>query len=234
MGFIYKYRPCNEFTKAIFTTGCLHYSHPCDFNDPYDCMFYLNKKKLHIFIERIATDKIRLVPIDMDVLQQIVQNEINDVEVCCFSKDGVQMQMWSHYAKEHKGICLEFEEELLLDRQYCEVREVIYQQEQVINESILPTLPQEEIIKFLYTKHSSWDYEQEVRFFHKPDPIYSNGNYPFNKKALKSVYFGSKCTKDNIEQYIELCKSNGFAHVRFYQMELTQNGDFGLLPRRMN
>ena len=49
MGFIYKYRPCNEFTKAIFTTGCLHYSHPCDFNDPYDCMFYLNKKKLHIF-----------------------------------------------------------------------------------------------------------------------------------------------------------------------------------------
>lgn len=229
MGLIYKYRPCNEYTQAIFTSGCLHYSHPNDFNDPYDCRL-LFEKKPRIYIERIAIDKIRLVPINMDELQKITQEEINDIEICCFSKNGLQMQMWSHYAEEHKGICLEFNEELLLDRRCCDARDVIYQKEQVVNDSMPFTLRNEDIIRFTYTKHSSWAYEQEIRYFHKPDPNYSNGNYPFNKKALKSIYFGSKCTKDNIERYMALCKSNGFDDVKFYKIELTPNRDFSLLP----
>jgi hypothetical protein len=229
MGYLYKYRACNENTESIFTTGSLHYSHPNDFNDPYDCKVFL-KKKLHIYIERIATDKIRLVPIDMNELQETIQDEINDLEVCSFSKDGLQMQMWSHYADSHKGLCLVFDNELLLERQHCDAREVIYQDKQVVNESIFPETPTEDIIRFIYTKKCTWAYEQEVRFIHKPEPEYKNGNYPFNKQALRAIYFGTNCTPQNISKYRKLCHENGFNHVRFYQIKLANSGKYELEP----
>ena len=228
MGLLYKYRTCNENAEAIFTTGCLHYSHPSDFNDPYDCKFLLKKKKQHIYIERVATDKIRLVPIDMNELQKIIQEEINDIEVCSFSKDGLQMQMWSHYADSHKGLCLVFDDELLLERQHCDAREVIYQDEQAENEDIFSETPTEDIIRFIYTKKSSWAYEQEVRFIHRPEPEYNNGNYPYNKQALKAIYFGINCTPDNIIKYQKLCNENGFNHVKFYKIKQVNNGKYEL------
>lgn len=230
MGLLYKYRACNEYTEAIFTTGCLHYSHPSDFNDPYDCKFLLKKKKQHIYIERVATDKIRLVPIDVNELQKIIQEEINDIEVCSFSKDGLQMQMWSHYADGHKGLCLVFDDELLLDRRHCDAREVVYQDEQVVNDDILPEVPTEDVIRFIYTKERRWEYEKEVRYIHKPEPEYSNGNYPFNKQALKAIYFGTNCTPSNIIQYRKLCHENGFNHVRFYKIKLANNNMYELEP----
>lgn len=231
MGLLYKYRACNKYTKAIFTTGCLHYSHPDAFNDPYDSKFLLKKKKLYIYLTKVGENKLRLVPIDTDELQSFIQQEINDVEICCFSKTGLQMQMWSHYAASHTGLCLEFDRDLLLERQHCDAREVEYLREQVVNEDILPEIRSEDIIKFLYTKKISWVNEQEVRFFHKPEQQYTNGNYPFNKLAMKSIYFGLKCPKRNIAIYKNLCKRNGFEHVKFYQIELANDGTFGLVPR---
>ena len=229
MGLLYKYRACNENTKAIFTTGCLHYSHPSDFNDPYDCKLFL-KKKLHIYIERIATDKIHLIPIDVNELQKIIQEEINDLEICSFSKDGLQMQMWSHYADSHKGLCLVFDDELLFERQHCDAREVIYQDKQAENEDIFSKTPTEDIIRFIYTKKSSWAYEQEVRYIHRPEPEYKNGNYPFNKQALKAIYFGTHCNPHDISIYKNLCQKNDFNHVRFYQVKLINNGKYELAP----
>lgn len=231
MGVLYKYRACNKYTKAIFTTGCLHYSHPDAFNDPYDSQFVLGKKKLRIHLTKVSENKLGLFLIDTDEIQKRIQEEINDVEICSFSKTGLQMQMWSHYAANHCGFCLEFDEELLLERQHCAAREVEYQQEQVVNEDIIPEERTEDTIRFLYTKKNSWSYEQEVRFFHKPEPEYTNGNYPFNKQALKSIYFGNKCPKRNIAIYKNLCKRNGFEHVKFYQIELANDGAFGLVPR---
>ena len=233
MGLLYKYRACNSYTKAIFTTGCLHYSHPDEFNDPYDSKFVIGKKKLHIYLTKVGENKLRLVPIDTDELQKCVQQEINDVDICSFSKTGLQMQMWSHYAANHSGLCLEFDGELLLERTHCDAREVEYLQEQVLNDDILPEERSETTIRFLYTKKDSWSYEQEVRFFHKPEPNYTNGNYPFNKQALKSIYFGNKCSKRNIAIYKNLCKRNGFEHVKFYQIELANDGTYGLIPRSL-
>jgi len=231
MGLIYKYRECNKYTKAIFITGCLHYSHPDNFNDPYDSKLLLGKKKLYVYLMRVGENKLRLVPIDVSLLQKFMQNEVNDVEICSFSKTGQEMLMWSHYAADHSGLCLEFDEELLLERQHCDAREVDYLPEQVVNEDILPEEMVEASIKFLYTKKSVWSYEQEVRYFHKPDPNYTNGNYPFNKQALKSIYFGNKCSKRNIAIYKNLCKRNGFEHVKFYRIELANDGTFDLVPR---
>ena len=230
MGLLYKYRACNEYTKTIFTTGCLHYSHPSDFNDPYDCQWSCEKKKQHIYIDRVAKNKVRLIPINVDELQKTIQNEINDIEVCCFSKTGLQIQMWSHYADGHKGLCLEFDDELLLDRRHCDAREVVYQDKKVVTADILPEEPTENAIRFIYTKGRLWEYEEEVRYIHKPELEYSNGNYPFNKQALKAIYFGTNCTPHNIMEYRKLCYENGFNHVRFYKIKLADNNMYELEP----
>lgn len=230
---LYKYRPCNEYTIAIFLNGCLHYSHPSDFNDPYDCLLCHEGDEQYRYLLPSA-DKSAYLSIDVDIkeLLPMLQHEVNDTPICCFSRNGRQMQMWSHYADYHRGLCLEFDEELLLDRRYCDVHPVIYKPEQIRFDVTNTKCITPKTIQFLYTKHSSWAYEEEVRFFHKPEPG-SNDNYPFNKKALKSIYFGSRCSQDNIKLYKELCRMNGFEHVKFYQMKLGNKGKFELEPEEL-
>ena len=206
MGSLFKYRPCNEFTEDIFTSGCIHYSNRVAFNDPYDCLLCHDGAEQYTYLAQWVDTHITLpLSIDIKELLPMLQHEIDDLPICCFSKNGSQMQMWSHYAEYHRGLCLEFDEDLLLDRKCCEVHSVNYQPEQVRFDVTNIKNLTKETIKFLYTKHSSWAYEEEVRFFHMPEPN-SNNNYPFNKNALTAIYFGSKCSDDNIKLYINLCK----------------------------
>ena len=227
--FLYKYRPCNEYTKAIFTSGCLHYSHPSDFNDPYDCLLCHDGAEQYVYSTLGMDKRPYLSILKINELLPILQHEIDDILICCFSKDGLQMQMWSHYADYHQGLCLGFDQDLLLSRLHCEMHPVNYKPEQVKFDVTDSNNLTKETIQFLYTKHYSWAYEKEVRFFHRPETN-CNDNYPFNKQALKSIYFGSRCSNDNIKLYIDLCRRNGFEHVKFYKIRLSNKGRFELEP----
>ena len=46
---LFRYRDCSETQFDAFYNDRIYAGNAQKFNDPYDCMFYLNKKKLHIF-----------------------------------------------------------------------------------------------------------------------------------------------------------------------------------------
>ena len=230
MGMIYKYRKCDEHTQLIFKTGCLHYAYPSEFNDPFDCLLSCVDKTF-IFFLRDSENKTFPVLVSSKELEQDLQDSISKIQICCFSLDGLQMQMWSHYADYHKGICLEFDYDLLFDRQMVDARYVNYLPEQVIlDENFLGQIT-EKHLSFLYTKHSSWAYEKEVRFFYRPS---EKQNHPFNKSALKSIYFGAKCSSSDITIYKKLCIENGFEHVQFFQVVLSEDKKYGLKLQEIN
>ena len=111
MGSLFKYRACGVNTDKIFTTGCLHYSNRSAFNDPYDCLLLIDKSKIFyrhgVGLFPNGETREVLLELSTDDIERKYQSVADRIEIFCLSADGKQMQMWSHYAKNHTGICLE-------------------------------------------------------------------------------------------------------------------------------
>jgi hypothetical protein len=231
MGSLFKYRACGVNTDKVFTTGCLHYSNRTTFNDPYDCLLLIDKSKIFyrhgvgLFSNRETREV--LLELSTDDIESKYQSVADRIEIFCLSTDGKQMQMWSHYANNHTGICLEFDDDLLCNS-LGDMFRVQYPKEQYVLKLKTPEVTENNIIEAFCTKQKGWEYEQEIRMFRSPNPSKPDKNYPFNKQALKAIYFGSFCTQRNISKYKRLCRLNGFEHVKFYKMKLTNNGIFEL------
>ncbi|MDF1675137.1 MAG: DUF2971 domain-containing protein [Vicingaceae bacterium] len=114
--------------------------------------------------------------------------------ISCSSKTSTCPLMWGHYAKNHTGICMEFEiQNDDVDNQFPMekdtsfiITEVNYDNEPIdlyssglINEDILRK-------KMLSTKSDKWSYEKEVRL------IFNQGPIKFKKQKLKKIIFGAK------------------------------------------
>ena len=106
--------------------------------------------------------------------------------------------MWSHYADEHKGICIEYTCDPRLKPS---PKDVFY----TGNRSILLSVVHEAYIQksasaideifdvYYFTKSKEWHYEQEKRLLNQ-SPGYS-GEYYIN---LTGIYFGLRCPKSTI------------------------------------
>jgi len=229
MGSLFKYRACGVNTDKIFTTGCLHYSNRRAFNDPYDCRLLIDKSKVFyqhgVGLFKNGEKREVLLEISTNDIETKYQSVADRIEVLCLSSDGKQIQMWSHYAKNHTGICLEFDDDLLCNN-LGDMFRVHYSEEQYVLNLKTPEEPENDIIEAFCTKQKGWEYEQEIRMFRSLKSLKEGKNYSFNKQALKAIYFGCFCTPRNIRRYKNLCRLNGFEHVRFYKMKPANNGKF--------
>lgn len=130
---LYKYRPINKFTSDIFCRGVLWFSRPESFSDPYDCHPVIDMEidkdgfRDHLSStwsanhpewsqEELAAAVERQVqqgyPLDEDEKNQFKEDYLErlrsiGVFPTCERADNVVM--WSHYAENHRGICLEFD-----------------------------------------------------------------------------------------------------------------------------
>lgn len=93
--------------------------------------------------------------------------------VLCFSRHWANPVQWSHYADNHRGVCLGFDVESTL------VHPIIYRlrpyDEAVLNgiETMSEADARGVLLKLMTTKYSHWRYEKEVRAFASlddPDP----------------------------------------------------------------
>jgi hypothetical protein len=106
--------------------------------------------------------------------------------------------MWSHYAKNHSGICIEL---LIKDKDgqplfsKDERKNFILQKVDYSDEPInffrekLPTEDGDVNTKILTTKSSKWGYEEEIRFVTE-----HQGLLKFNPKCLNKIIFGTRTT----------------------------------------
>lgn len=92
--------------------------------------------------------------------------------VSCFSQDWDVPLMWSHYARSHKGICVEYQVHPMKMSRYSE--DLCFGQHYVRYTTELPTLclteilfsPHQVLSSILATKHADWSYEREWRLIH--------------------------------------------------------------------
>ena len=210
----YKYRSISR-AKEIITGGDLYFSSPKNFNDPYDCQIiqacqYEKKDIINLFshadlcrehpeilnyIENTIDDNIDNGKL-YEVIECAFRNNLYSKGVCCFSSIFDSILMWSHYAENHKGVCLKFDvikDPPFFDYPLLMSYEDEYPQINFAKDSMKC------IMTVLGTKYAGWGYEKELRVYKK-----QMGIYPFLHSALVEIIFGCKAEEKDISEIMSL------------------------------
>lgn len=126
-----------NYTIDNLSKKLIYFSHPSEFNDPFDSKMYVsNKAKEEQWIPYLCKkydcdpDKAKIIMKDfkkwddglLSPQKYDILNEIKAPRVCCFSERNDSILMWSHYADHHKGICLCFRSVKNFDDYYIPLR----------------------------------------------------------------------------------------------------------------
>ena len=125
--------------------------------------------------------------------QQSISKIRDEAGVYCFAGSAKNLLMWSHYASNHKGLCLQFERALDVG--------VLSHAVSAEYKAELPILNwflnfESDIGAMLFRKHPCWQYERESRLLINE----AAGQYlRFAPEALRSVVIGCKAKPDFVD-----------------------------------
>jgi hypothetical protein len=139
--------------------------------------------------------------------------------IYCLSKKNDSILMWSHYANNHTGICIEFDEEKLLEMG--EIYDVNYVED--FN-------PQSNVLDHIVMKSKEWSYESEKRLV-KFDWIKETQSKNFGKftlplNSITGLIFGCKIDTEVFKKYCQLVLAKN-SNIKIYKTERVQ-GKFKL------
>lgn len=172
----YKYRSLNnlKFFLDILLNKRLYTSKYSELNDPMEGFFTYDKT------------------VPKDVINTIRAKRDNTY-ICSLSKRNDIGLMWSMYADEHKGCCIE----VSVTAKSWQKKEVKYSH----NSSIINDTKDADIEKILSLKSSQWNYEEEVRFIKeasKRDKL---------TIRIEKVYLGINMTRSEKAFYEKMIKT---------------------------
>lgn len=185
-----------------------------NFNDPFE--FYAKKISLEnlekMYIENLG---------DLDYIanlsgfkskQEYLDNMYDEIEydylgdskvVSCLSEENKSILMWSHYANNHKGFCIEYSLKDFLDRNLI-VQPVLYQRELIdILKYESGALSQNVGLEQFYTKSIDWEYEKEWRIVHNAE---SNSGVSIKIPQATAIFLGCKIESALKEQLLIIAK----------------------------
>jgi hypothetical protein len=211
----YHYQPfCKEYLITTLRDQKLFFSDPHNVNDPWDCKPWfdyrpmlkdlmkreqmitylrclvpsemLNDPRLAIYEHRLRTDNDALIQ-STEGLSRSLTKEISTRRMYCLTPVPDSTLMWSHYAANHRGICLEFSKHNDLIEK---ARPVKYRE---TYPEWTPQNAEGDILDFVLTKSIDWCYEREFRIIASsmdgPTKLY--GNYvSLPTGALTSIILG--------------------------------------------
>lgn len=247
---LFKYKPVNEYTKELLENNEFYFSSPQQLNDPKDCYVnFVYKGSEDEFIAHMVKKGILVHPtlenwlsnstktVDGKYLYQ-KREQTNKVRVFCLSGLYNETLMWSHYAESHKGICIEFKTYNVPNGAFLNsdsliphfkngnnfiIYKVKYEEEFPKEVNLLNENEWERTSNFIITKNASWEYEDEYRIV-LPTSEFNGDNYTikFDKRALKSIIFGTNIDKIKIREIYNIIDKNYLKKgisIDFYSMK---------------
>lgn len=232
---LYKYDSISLQTLRNLKQQIIFFGSPTRFNDPYDCAIkpqFAIPTKNQLDAIRAHYDGDPSVPLNVkskfrslsdDELSEIllrscrktfddaVEQFMEQRGVTCFSEKYDDLLMWSHYANNSTGMCLEFDTSFPAFEKVLPVSYV----------SELPTLEvapellsgDVDIIRGLFcVKSAAWSYEVEWRGIHEK----RDTSFGYDAKCLTGVYFSDK-TPEELIAIVCLVLNGQNESVRFYQ-----------------
>lgn len=136
------------------------------------------------------------------------------IGLCCLSKSNANILMWSHYAHNHAGFCLEFSAS---DHTpfFGEAQEVRYATDFPVVD-FFNTQHEKQVDLIFLTKFIGWQYEEECRIIdHQSGP----GLHGYPIDLLESVTFGLRMTEDDKRKIRSWLAKRG-THVKLFQASI--------------
>ena len=214
---LYKYKPINQFTLDIIANDRIFYPLPGSFNDPFDtkCSFKNKsaltqtadeKKIAQAFPDENPSDITVFTRTDLTQEIDVFKNRLNNFGILSLTGNAKNILMWSHYAEDHKGICIEFERnEVNGLGDSGKTKKVNYTKNypSLSSKTLLSKKDTESsLMRVLYTKSESWSYEQEWRM------LIPQGNTVYAVPGkVKSIIFGARASNMDIDIIEQLIKN---------------------------
>lgn len=209
IAFLYKYGRLNEHSEALFTTPTIWFSAPAQLNDPFECRPWLTfdgtpdqivasltrtLKRRH---PELTHENAEAQAVSMFLSRRsdtpdwertrrgMIARFSESIGLYCLSRVNNSILMWSHYAQDHRGYCLQFEATEFTPV-FGRAQEVRYAEDlPVVNVFGPPS--EDQVDQIFLTKFAGWSYEEEWRLIdHERGP--SLREYP--PELLKGVIFG--------------------------------------------
>ena len=120
-GALIKTNVVNQRLKMALRESKIYFSHPASFNDPLECTVPITidgydtyADQYHQYIERVLSKAIGCREDETDRSKRIYEAmefgiPLENCLIACFAKNGSNQLMWSHYADQHRGVCLCYE-----------------------------------------------------------------------------------------------------------------------------
>ncbi len=240
--FLYKYRPFDpdsersiDRVRDILVRSRLWLSSPADFNDPFDMSAKIvteatvgeRRDRFNKILKNqgVRWKERRLVVGDFlkkprELLEKdlatIFQARIEKIGVHSFAGDPRSILMWSHYAKDHTGICIQFERA----RDFNTLSGAVpveyttdYPESNFINNF------HESLGKVLLRKHEGWRYENEQRIVM---PSEARKYLHIEPDAVVGIIMGCRISDDGRAQIETLLKERDSAKMLPIRLYMAQ------------
>lgn len=212
----------------------LHFSHPLNVNDPWDCKPWFDyrpmledpekREAMIAFYRSTLTKEVlddprcpiyeNMLRTDPQELRKHIEEsslrlgtEIAKRRIYCLTPFPNNTLMWSHYADDHKGICLEFANNNAL---IGHARPIRYKEEypEWTPQSYGPE-KDDNVLELVLTKAMDWCYEREFRIIattrEGPAKLYDGNFVKLPPSALTAIIIG--CENRNHTRSQKSCGS---------------------------
>jgi len=127
------------------------------------------------------------------------------------SKTPLEELLWAHYGDSHKGFCLEYDLEKLIEFDLNDYRyfDVTYSNtpQSIDFSSVCGNDPSKVLKAMLGSKSNAWEYEKEIRVVPS-----KSGKHHYDYRALTSVYFGARMSEDQKVLMMEKLQGRGVSY----------------------
>ena len=232
---LFKFSKISEYTYSSLINKTIFVAKANSLNDPFelDIDFDENISDADILIlnESYPDADFSTLPKLISEAKISLENMLEMTRLMSLTSNPFEILMWSHYADEHKGICIEY------DRQHCEIlsdpqicQKVIYPDASHKTKiKILPLLLGGPLTKniietIIYARKSpQWKYENEWRLIVESTNELGNIQLINNTLKIKSIIFGIRTPDHHKHAIYELVNNLYENQISFYQAEKMTN-----------
>ncbi|MGL5681665.1 MAG: DUF2971 domain-containing protein [Marinifilaceae bacterium] len=227
--YLYSYRRVTDYTLSEIINKNLSLSSPTQFNDPFDSFGLLWSE-----YQRLQSANSEIARIERDMFL----TNFNHVRIRCFVANDSLTQdeilarnilMWSHYADDHKGICIEYKvdiHKLIENNKSMSFQKVSYKLEQndLTSKTVLYN-------QFFTQKAPEWEYESEYRLLDF-DMDHDGCFKTICSEAFQvnRIFLGLRCSDDNGTIIQKISPNN----VKFFRMKKNINDIYNLQIEPIN
>ena len=227
---------------------------PTYFNDPFDCEIVLyqdyikqncisslQSKEGFMSGSAMWNELNRIIDEELTLFQKTLEESRNQLGVACFSEQDDSILMWSHYADNHRGFCVEYNMlEAVQTIQYTFVP-VLYSNKKklVDNVNLLePDIFAKQVtiysIDSLFRKAKDWEYEKEWRIIRDEAACGLAWNKNKNGALIdfikpQSIILGCMIDNNSERKIQKLCRER---NIPLFKMEKNKY-EFRLEKRKM-